>query len=137
MPPLDLKDYVILKIRSEANPNFLDNVAEAKNPQVNVKSDIRQDKDDANMFMSKLSIEFGSQDEDCSYFGEIVLMGIFETKDDLTNEDKINHIGITGNSMLYSSAREMILQITSRGPNPSVILPTVKFLKDEKSEVNH
>jgi hypothetical protein len=35
-----------------------------------------------------------------------------------------------GPSMLYGAMRELIMLITSRGPNPVVVLPAFSFIKE-------
>lgn len=132
MPPLELEDYVIVKVKCEANPNCPSDVDDITKPKVKVENELRKKKDEKNNFLSKLTIFFGSEEEPCSYFGEITLMGIFTTREDIPDTEKQDHVGVMGNSMLFSAARDFILTITSRGPNPSMVLPTIRFLKQRK-----
>jgi hypothetical protein len=65
------------------------------------------------------------------YTGKVVLMGIFAFKRGvIENEDKQEIetiVMVNGNSMLYGMAREMIHNITARGPALPFILQSVSF----------
>lgn len=131
MPPLNLEDYVISEIHCDANPNCPSNLEEVQPPTIDVKSTVKRNKDDENKYLSVLNIYFGDSEELCAYYGHIVIWGIFVTNEDISNDEKRKYVGINGNSMLYSAARDFLLTITNRGPNPSIVLPTIRFKEED------
>ena len=40
----------------------------------------------------------------------------------------------TGTSILYSAAREYLITVTSRGPWPALVLPTVSFMPPKEKK---
>lgn len=58
------------------------------------------------------------------YLFSIKLVGFFRVGE---FKDKPNLVGINGTSILFSSAREILLSLTGRGQHPAINLPTVRF----------
>jgi preprotein translocase subunit SecB len=72
------------------------------------------------------------------YTFQIAMVGFFEVTKAYAerNPSRVEMLAtVNGPAVLYSAAREHITTVTSRGPHPEVILPTVTFLPvEEKSE---
>jgi len=73
------------------------------------------------------------------YAIKLITVGFFKVSKNWPDIDKL--LRVTGASMLYSSAREFLITITSRGPWGAIMLPTASFLniyekvKNENTEV--
>ena len=63
------------------------------------------------------------------YTGSISLLGVYSVHEDFP-KDPERLIRITGASMLYGVAREMISHITARSPNGILTLPSISFYED-------
>jgi|SRR5687767_14889733 len=73
------------------------------------------------------------------YVFHIVLVGFFEIAREYaeTNPNGSELLAVVnGPAVLYSAAREHITTLTSRGPYPEVVLPTVTFLPIEEKQKN-
>ncbi|HXQ39326.1 MAG TPA: hypothetical protein VN843_35325 [Anaerolineales bacterium] len=72
------------------------------------------------------------------YTFQIALVGFFEISKTYAegNPSRAELLAkVNGPAVLYSAAREHITTVTSRGPHPEIILPTVTFVPiDEKPE---
>jgi len=87
-----------------------------------------------NIWMVTLTLSFGSTRQNVRYAGEVSLLGEFETAktlNEITAEDLVN---VNGPSVLYSSAREIILMVTSRCPKGPWMLPSVTFIDRRKPQ---
>ena len=67
------------------------------------------------------------------YFFSLVLVGLFHVNKDY-DEPKVERLAKTnGPSVLYGILREMIRDITSRGPYFPIMLPTASFYESKPS----
>lgn len=87
--------------------------------------------------MYQVSVEIFSPPEDKediqqAYELHIVAVGLFRVAPDWPDPERM--LRVNGCSILYSSAREFLITITSRMPYGAVTLPTISFngTKDEK-----
>lgn len=60
------------------------------------------------------------------YLFTIEIVGFFKVGD-FPADKKATLVGINGSSVLFSSAREILLGLTSHGPNKPITLPTIAF----------
>lgn len=125
MPVLQLVDYVFPEIECRENPNCPRDAEQIQPPEVQVTPRVAVREDDENIYRLALDISFGGEEEQCSYIGRVKVVGIFSVSPDLGEKER--HIFINGSSILYSSAREFVLSITSRGPSFPLMLPAVRF----------
>lgn len=73
------------------------------------------------------------EDNVCAYTAAVELVGFFEIDKDW-DESKIEDIvAANAPAILYSSARELILLITGRGPFPPLALPAASFVDETPS----
>ena len=83
-----------------------------------------------------LEIDFGGAKDDHSdvpYHGTVTAVGFFKVEADYPDSDVFGLIKITGSSLLYGAAREMVATVSARGPYPPLILPSVSFYEEEKA----
>jgi preprotein translocase subunit SecB len=62
-----------------------------------------------------------------TYVGFVECVGIFSVASDVQDENIERLVMVNGTGMLYASIRELILNITSRGPWPAINLVTQVF----------
>jgi preprotein translocase subunit SecB len=81
-----------------------------------------------------LTIHLGSQDEakPFAYHAEIILQGVVQVNEGFLQERKEQLALVNGFSILYSAAREMLLNITARSLFGAVTLPTISFVTTVK-----
>jgi len=105
--------------------------------KIDVKLDCRRNASDKQSWMIGLNISFkAAQPEPISYEGHIEIVGYFIIEDTTIPEEKQADIAaVNGASMLYSSARELIVMLTGHGRNGRLILPSVSFIDYRKSLV--
>jgi preprotein translocase subunit SecB len=87
--------------------------------------------DNTRRWIVDLRVEFGPAAENIPtpYRGNCSVRGFFEVHENY-NHDAERLIRITATSMLYGAAREMIANLTARGPNGLVSLPSVSFFEE-------
>jgi preprotein translocase subunit SecB len=91
--------------------------------------ELGQAPDDKNLFQLVLRLKIASPpDKKPTYTGEIHAVGLFRVIDNWPN-DKANLIETYGASVLFAAIRELLMNLTSRGPWPPVLLNTFNFNK--------
>lgn len=71
-----------------------------------------------------LTVKNRPEDPSATYLFSATVIGIF-TVSDPADQNSLPHVVVTGSSMLFGGIREMLLNLTGRGPFPTLILPTV------------
>jgi len=133
MPALRLDNYFILESHFDSKTEGVtDEFANVRgvtlSPEiVDARAEVAIHKDDKTKFQCKLTVE-PKQAIHCGF--KVVMLGLFTV--DETWMQKPGNVAeklvlITGASILYSSAREHLLTLTSRGVYPALMLPTVQF----------
>jgi preprotein translocase subunit SecB len=133
MPPFRIVDYIFPEVECSACLDFPSDNSAQDDPMVNIDATQAVKQDDENMHRLSLEIRFGGDDRTVPYRGRVKVVGIFEVRPDCPDKDEI--VRINGGSLLYSAAREFVLSITSRGPNPPLLLPTIRFLPEDEEKV--
>ena len=128
--PLKLKSLFFPIIHYEAIPHK--NPKDARAPKLKTVKVIPQCSDDFKECSVSLEIksERLSEETKLLYEYEIVVFGSFKWTAEMP-EDKeflLKSLAVTGASILYSSAREMLAYVSSRGPWGTCILPTISFI---------
>ena len=90
----------------------------------------QQDPNNPNQWRLILTLKLGSADatKPFAYEAEIKLQGLVEVTDNRLQEQKELLALVNGFSVLYSAAREMLLNVTARSAHGAVTLPTVSFV---------
>ncbi len=65
-----------------------------------------------------------------AYLGEFVVMGFFKVHEGYPEEKCDNLVAVNGASMLYGAVREMVANLSARGPWPMLTLVTANFVED-------
>jgi preprotein translocase subunit SecB len=89
-----------------------------------------------NQWRLVLSLQLGSKDpaKAFAYEGEMEVYGLVEVTGKVPDDRKEQLALVNGFSLLYSAAREMLLNITSRSRHGGVTLPTISFVTMVKEE---
>ena len=86
--------------------------------------------DDKNIWKLVLRVAFHESEADETpppYEGHLVIQGLFRVHEKYTHDaDRLIHI--TGASILYGAAREMLANLTARSANGMISLPSVSFM---------
>lgn len=130
--PLELKKYFFSHVQVSADPQYEPSEEEIT-PEFNVRVTVNRD-DDHDIYQVTLEITAEPEDENIRipYAIHLVTVGLFSVDDGWPDHEKL--LKVNGASILYSAAREFIITITSRGPWPAVILPTISFLPRKEDE---
>jgi len=129
-PPLELKKYFFPYVQIAADAEYEPSEKEIT-PNFEVKTSLEHD--EAN-HVYQVVIEIVAEPEDeesrIPYSIHLIAVGLFTVNSEFPEPEKL--LRITGASMLYSAAREFVITVTSRGPWPHVIIPTISFLPDKE-----
>lgn len=125
-PPLELKKYFFPYVQVAADAEYESSEKEIK-PNFEVRTSVEQDPT-SHIYQVVLEIMAEPKDEKSKipYSIHLIAVGLFAVNEKFSDTEKL--LKINGASMLYSAAREFIITVTSRGPWPHVVIPTVSFL---------
>lgn len=78
----------------------------------------------------KLSVRFGGEKDgkESIYLGEAQVIGYFRVHEKYPEEKTQKLIEVTAASILYGACREMLANLTARGPHGMVSLPSISFI---------
>jgi preprotein translocase subunit SecB len=80
-----------------------------------------------------LEIDFGKDDKKpISYTGSVAVEGFVEVDAEYPEKMVSQLVSITGSSLLFGAAREMIAILTARGPHKPLLLPSISFYDMDK-----
>lgn len=84
----------------------------------------------ANQWRLVLTLQLGSQDpaKPFAYNAELAVQGLVQAMDALPHDRKEQLALVNGFSILFSAAREMLLNITARSVFGAMTLPTISFV---------
>jgi preprotein translocase subunit SecB len=133
--PLQLDRYFFVKISLEANakgdPKAVYNIE--------AKTDVSRDESQERHYLVSLTVRLTPLDEaQPCYVGEVVVMGYFQVHQDYPAEKCDKLVAMNGASMLYGAVREMVSNLSARGPWPMVVLAPMNFAdlnRQEKSGI--
>lgn len=128
--PLQLKKVVFHRFEVAANDKVSDNA------QINIVTERSYASAEKNDLLWKvgLNVTFGEKSDGASpYFGSVNLEGVFEINETYPPDKRLDLISITGASILYGSAREMVANFSARGVHGTFLMPSVSFFKMDKA----
>ncbi|MGZ0654506.1 hypothetical protein ACWPKS_02775 [Coraliomargarita sp. W4R72] len=98
---------------------------------IEVDREVEQSGEDPNRWAVMLDVTLQAVEGEAAppYTGHIKLLGFYKVHEDYQG-DSDRLIRITGASMLYGAAREMVSYITARSPNGMLTLPSVSFYEE-------
>jgi len=128
-PPLRLERYFYTKIVCLANPEFKPaNEGQTANIEFQSHSQVMRHAEDERRWQVVLDLKTPTLEESGSpYELDFQIVGFFQVSNDYPADNMEKLVGINGTSMLYSSARDFVMTISSRGPWPPIFLPTVSY----------
>jgi preprotein translocase subunit SecB len=91
--------------------------------------------DDPSKWMVQLGVRKAEDDEEgCpEYTFEIQVVGLFDVDKEYPSQKAESMVKANGPAVLFGAVREMVANLTARGPFPPVELPTVTFVDECKS----
>lgn len=86
----------------------------------------------------ELTVRFGGGEDGKSsvYSGVLRVAGYFRVHESYPVEKTKELIEITGASILYGACREMLANLTARGPRGMVCLPSISFVPPKSADTN-
>jgi preprotein translocase subunit SecB len=116
------------------------NASEAPHPEgrINIKCNRNVDYDDGSLegkLLLEVLIEPIEPEKAIAYTGSVAVQGRFRLHASFPKEKRNLLMEVTAPSILYGSAREMLMNLTARGPHGILTLPSISFqkiLKDSK-----
>lgn len=127
---LRLDRIVFQKVRVEATPNPILNAECEINSCVNVY----RNQDDITKWKVQLTLTLAGQN--APYTGEITAVGEYTVRGEQSEEASLNLVHVNGPAILYSAIREMVVNITGRGPHPAVLLPSITFIDRKQKKAS-
>lgn len=130
--PLQLDRYFFTKINIEAQLQ-----PSGETGDVSASVTCAHKTDDERQWMVTLNVLMKQgEDEEATtpYTGEFEVLGLFHVEKEYKKENVHKLVHFNAPAMLYGAVREMVFNLTSRGPNAHVVLPTVSFLDNTPVE---
>lgn len=130
---LQLESSAITRVKIEVNkafPKDRTNERFAAFEDANLGSSVEfgPDANNPRRYYLKLEISLpGTEQGPTPYILDLEIIGIFLCVNDNCEEDE-RLVEFNGPAVLYGSIRELVMQITSRGPFSPLVLPTVNFI---------
>jgi preprotein translocase subunit SecB len=124
--PLQLEKYFFNKINLVANPKHC-----GDSGKVSTTVTCAPKKDDERQWLVTLKVTLDNPEDEKAtppYTGEFEIMGFFRVDKEYPLDKLLALVHINAPAMLYGSVREMIFNLTARGPHSHVSLPTVSFV---------
>lgn len=130
--PLRLEGYFFSHVEVKAHA---DGDPEA-DPQLRTVSELGKDEEDGRYLVTvRVDMSRAEGSANPSYTGLMEVRGFFRPLEGYPAERCDEMVYVNGSSILYGAAREMLLNLTARGPWPSVMLPSVRFTNDRPPAV--
>jgi len=133
-PPLTVKNYFFPFVQVAADAEF--DSSEGV-PEIAFETKVAVEKapdNDTYQVMLEITAFPENEKKKIPYSIHLIAVGLFSVSKEWEDPEKL--LKINGASILYSSAREFIITITSRGPWPPVLLPTISFIPaEEKAKI--
>lgn len=133
-PPLRLESLAYDGIRLDARRDFQ---AEAdEQGEIQVTLDVGQNKKDERLWRVALTVRVGQREEAAApkYELEITAVGVVRVDPEFPVDNMRKLVQINGASIVYTSLREFVMMLTSRGPWGSLMLPTTSFASSAEDE---
>ena len=129
--PLQLDNHFFIKVSIEAS------AAEETTGDIDFFSEvtIKQHAENENMWLVQLRV--ATSDDvtiEPNYKFDVEVVGMFSVSAEYSKEKASQLVEFNGPAVLFGSIREMISNITSRGPMAQFDLPTVTFISNENSK---
>ena len=130
--PLQLERHFFTRIQLDAKPTGKPEVSN----QLSCQVEVGRAADDSKRFqvIVRLKLQSPSHGQAC-YTGEIDSVGLFRVADRWPEDRMLELVEANGAAVLFGAIRELICNLTARGPWPQISLQTVTFVQPKvKSE---
>ena len=134
LSPLQLKEHGFTTVRIQA----IEGGSITAEPSLKPTIWFAQEAASPNQWRLVLTLNLGSQDlaKPFAYQAEIAIQGLVQIADSFLQDRKEQLALVNGFSILYSAAREMLLNVTARSVYGTVTLPTVSFVNMVKEALS-
>lgn len=134
-PPLQLESYSFTDLELHANSEYAETEHAPPTYALTVEPVVAQDEQDGGWSVV-LSIQTEPEKGTTGpYRAQVSMVGRFRVSEDYPKERARNLVQITGSSILYSAAREMLLLLSCRTVWGPMQLPTVSFMPPRNEEL--
>ena len=125
--PLHLDSYFFTRIRVDACPKGCEKPGEGL---LSTKVECRKHKEQPRKWLVELGVRKAEDKEKgCpEYTFQIEIVGLFEVDETFPLEKVEGIVRANGPAVLFGAVREMVANLTARGPFPAVKLETVSFV---------
>ncbi|MGP8198438.1 MAG: protein-export chaperone SecB [Limisphaerales bacterium] len=132
--PLQLERHFFTKVALDSHPDGQPNVLN----HLQCEIEIGQAEDNSRRFQVVLRVKLLSDPEkQTTYTGEIHAVGLFQVVAGWPDNEVNRLVEANGTALLYGAIREMLLNLTARGPWPPVPLTTLTFVPVNKEPNAH
>lgn len=134
--PISCNNYFVTEINLAANSSYdPDKESDLELADLQVESDITVVKPEDEQRAVILSVEQNvAREKNAPYNFVIRLVGFFTMVEGLPKERVEQLLLTNGSSILFAAAREILRDMTSKGPYPPLLLPTLSFFPMPKEE---
>lgn len=132
--PLRLDTYFFTRIHVDACEKAAEKPAEG---ELSHKLDYLRHKEDPRKWMITLALRQAEDKGKCcpAYTFEIHAVGMFSVDKGYPDEKVESLVRVNGPALLYGAIRELVANLTARGPFAAVHLPTVSFIDEAKGAI--
>ena len=121
--PLQAKRLFFTKVRLDAVPKVEPSASCDVQATAEVSQISRRD------WVVILTVSLGLMlEKPAQYRGTLEVVGFFQVSNDWPDDKIESLVYANGSAVLYGAAREMVCNITARGPYDMVVLPTASFV---------
>jgi len=134
--PLQLKEYFLTEVSVRLNEEFVGAAEKDSSFDENIEiaAEIRRGANPANKRDWKVDLKIRlshPEPKRLPYEVQIGASGIFAVAPNVPDEFIERLVSANAPAVLYGGMREVVAQLTRRGPNPALLLPSVTFVDDK------
>jgi preprotein translocase subunit SecB len=124
--PLQLEGHFATSVRLDAT----ESTSVGTNFRVNASPNVGQESDDSLVWVILLdvSIKHPESGPQSPYTGHIKFYGRFRLSPTVPADRRLQVVIANGSSILYGAVRELVANLSARGPHPMITLPSLSFV---------
>ena len=123
LSPLRLEKLFFTKLHIDAN---VDVDVSDNGGSIDTQVESHFQPDNLRLWMVVLRLRYGS--DESHYLIDLEVIGFFDVHPEYPEKKAKTLVNVNGPALLYGSAREMVSNLTARGPHERLDLPTVSFI---------
>lgn len=135
--PLIIENYFVKKVQFELNPGFdRSNLPSSEDIEPKIKVNLESEKypEDRNSWRFELSVDSNNSEEDSPFTFSVKLVGVFRVDENYPAEGADLLAQVNAPSVLYSAARELLVNVTGRSSYSPILLPSISFFPEPEEE---